>query len=554
MALCLAVLLAALWLLAVAAPMPGLTKLYLVQQDTPVIAGLIGLLIAAAAAPAAPTAAALPNIHLNKRTVLGIAASLTVLLWAGTYLLLANYPLTRDEHMVVFDAGVFGAGQLAFPLAPIWRPYAEALTPAFLLPLPGNVAWVSAYMPGNALLRTVFGAVADPALMNPLLAAVGGVITFGTARRLFPDSASSATIALLLYVTSAQVLVTAMTTYAMTAHLAFNMIWLWLYLRGTRPAHAGAIAIGFVAIGLHQVAFHPLFALPFIDRLRRNGEWRTAVIYLACYAAFVLFWTYYPHLVALAAGATHAAGAASGSAGFIAQRVLPLLLNRDPLTLPLTAANLIRFVSWQNLAMLPLLLLSWGAISRNDGIARPLATGILLTVAAMTILLPYQGHGWGYRYLHGLVGSCALLAAYGWRDFSKRPEVRIWVAIGSLTTILGSVPFLASKAYGFAQPYARVSRMIDRIDADMVVIETEGTSFAVDVVRNRPDLSNRPIRLAGKDLAPKDMLTLCARGTVAFVDVSQMQKLGLGVILHESSSRHFKALQQAAQGHCRSAM
>ena len=35
---------------------------------------------------------------------------------------------------------------------------------------------------------------------------------------------------------------------------------------------------------------HPLFALPFIDQLRRRGEWRTALAYIGCYAVFGLFW------------------------------------------------------------------------------------------------------------------------------------------------------------------------------------------------------------------------------------------------------------------------
>jgi hypothetical protein len=38
----------------------------------------------------------------------------------------------------------------------------------------------------------------------------------------------------------------------------------------------------------------------------------------------------------------------------------------------------------------------------------------------MFILLPYQGHGWGYRYLHGLIGSLSLLAGYGWIALSER--------------------------------------------------------------------------------------------------------------------------------------
>lgn len=531
-------------LFAIVTPEPGLARLYLVTQDSYVIAGLIGLLLATGLSRSS-TAPALPKVRLRTRYVILASGLIALALWAGTYLLMADYPLTRDEHMVLFDMAVFRSGRLAVPLAPEWRPFVNALTPAFLLPLPGNAAWVSGYMPVNAMLRTGFSMLLDPALMNPLLAAVGLLALFDVARRIFPDDRGAQLVALLLYVTSAQVLVTAMTTYAMTGHLALNLLWLALFMRGTKASHAGAIAVGFLAVGLHQIVFHPLFALPFLAHLRRRGEWRTAMVYVIAYAAILLFWISYPHLIAWSAGIAASQGAGSGSAGFIAERVVPLLTNRDPLTLPLTAANLIRFVTWQNLAMLPLAFLGARAIRSDDSIARPLAWGVMLTIVAMTVLLPYQGHGWGYRYLHGLIGSCALLAAFGWRDFSSNPKVRSFVIAASTATLFVSLPFLLWQAHAFVGPYARVNQMIEGINAEMVVVETEGPSFAIDEARNLPDLSNRPIRLSGKALKAADVPTLCARGSIAFVPVERMQALGLGI--HAGpTSRHFQALVHAA--------
>jgi hypothetical protein len=418
-----------------------------------------------------------------------------------------------------------------------------------VLPLPGNAAWVSAYMPVNAMMRAAFAEVLDPALMNPVLAALGVLALYDIAKRLFPENRGAQLIALLLYGTSAQVLVTAMTPYAMTAHLALDLIWLALFLRGTRASHAAAILVGFFAIGLHQVIFHPLFALPFIDHLRRRGEWRTAAVFMVIYAAFGIFWICYPHLIASSAGLANSSGAAAGGGGFFEVRILPLLLQRDPVTFPLTAVNLLRFIAWQNLALIPLMALGLGAFRRDESIARPLAYGIVLTILAMMILLPYQGHGWGYRYLHGLIGNCALLAAYGWRDFSDRVEVRRFVSAATVATLGASLPFLMWQAHAFVHPYASVNRMIDGIDADMVVVQSDGRSFQVDEVRNLPDLGNRPLRLASEDLTPVDMRLLCARGTVAFVGTAQMQALGVGVGEVPDASR-FGALQTAAQTCC----
>jgi hypothetical protein len=369
--------------------------------------------------------------------------------------------------------------------------------------------------------------------------------TFDCARRLFPENRGAQAIALLIYATSAQVLVAAMTPFAMTGHLALNMIWLSLYLRGTRASHAAAIGVGFFAIGLHQIVFHPLFALPFIDHLRRRGEWRTAATYVGCYALFGLFWISYPHLVALSAGLAPQAGPAAGSGGFIAERVLPLLTKREPQTIALTNANLLRFVAWQNLALVPLMLLGWDSVRRDDGLARPLVIGIGLTAITMALLLPYQANGWGYRYLHGLIGSCALLAGYGWREAADRPGTRAFVRAAAIVTVAGSIPFLIWQAAAEVRPYARVNQMIDRSDAAMVVIDSYGPVFRIDEVRNSPDLSNRPLRLAANELTPDDMRTLCRRGAISFIGAAQMQALGLG-IGYPGNPMQMQTLQRAA--------
>src|SRR6185312_940642 len=246
------------------------------------------------------------------------------------------------------------------------------------------------------------------------------------------------------------------------------------------------------------------------------------------YAIFGLFWISWPHLVAMSAGLGAASGPASGGGGFVAERVLPLLTSHEPQTIPLTIANLLRFATWENLALLPLILFAWPAVRRGEGVAAPLLAGVVLTVAAMAFLLPYQAMGWGYRYLHGLIGSCALLAAYGWREAAERRGVRSFVSAASLVTVFGSIPFLTWQATAFVRPYARVNRMIDGIRADMVVVNTYGPAFRIDEVRNSPDLGNRPLRLAANKLRPADVRELCSRGTIAFVDVPQMQALGLG--------------------------
>lgn len=503
-------------------------------QDLPILLALpILLVLVARWAPgwALPQRLPAPSI------LFGLGLGLALLLAWATYPLMGALPLSRDEHMVVFDATVFSAGQLAAPLAPEWRDFAKALVPAFLLESVAPGALVSSYLPTNAMLRAAFGVLADPVLLNPLLALVGGVALWEIARRQFGDDHRARAVVLLIYATSAQMLVASMTTYAMTAHMALNMVWLWGFLRGGRLGHVAAIVAGSVAVGLHQLVFHLLFAAPFLLWRLRDGHWRTVLLYGAAYLLILGWWIAYPRLVVLAAGAW-APGAVPGN-GFFADRVVPLFTYRDPLTIPLMTSNLLRFVAWQNLALVPLLAAALPLAWRDRGIAGPLLWGIAASVVLITIVLPYQGHGWGYRYLHPMLGSFAILAGFGYRRLAARLPGRVDGALIALSafTIVGSIPLLVTRSYQFVAPHVALEEAILARKADFVVIDTDGavgtdgrwSVNAIDHVRNDPYLRNRPLRFSGRDLDQAAIQQLCRRGTLSIVDRSDMQRVGFAM-------------------------
>ena len=524
---------------------PSLTRFFFASQDLAAAIVQIALL-AAFGLGILPMIAVRRVPTLSWPRMLATAAVLALALWAGAYLVFANYPLSRDEQMVVFDAAIYAHGDLAAPLAPGWQPFALAMAPHFLLELPGFAAWVSSYMPVNAAIHAFVATVADPALANPLLAAVGLVALWRVARRLFPDDRSTQAVVLILYMTSAQMIAAAMTTYAMTGHLALNLVWLALFLRGDRIGHGGAVVVGALAIGLHQVIFHPLFVLPFLDHLRRRGEWRTALFYAAVYAGAGLFWISYPQIVATLAGAeTSSGGGTGGAIDFLATRVAPLLLERDVAGTAYMGANLFRFATWENAALLPLAVMAVPMARRSAGIAQPLYWGILLTVLTMYVLLPYQGHGWGYRYLHGVIGSFALLAGYGWRGLADRAPGRALIVAGTAGALL-TTPLLLWRAREFALPYAKADAAIARADADFVVIDTEGGDFLIDLVRNDPYLSNRPVRFSAWHLDRRRVALLCARGRIAFFAHEDMARFGLHV--GDRPRERWEALRDATFG------
>jgi hypothetical protein len=460
---------------------------------------------------------AMPRRMPGSGTVLGAAVILALLLWWGTHAVMFDYPLTRDEHMVEFDRTIFASGRLSAPLPAEWSGYAVALVPDFLLDVPGHVLLLSAYGPVNAAMRAGFGFLADPALLNPALFAGGLVLLHRIARTLFPDCVGAQWVALIGYVLSAQVVINAMTSYAMTAHLAFNLAWLALFLRNKPWSHALAIAIGCAAIGLHQVIFHPLFAGPFTLLLLAQRRWGLFGAYALAYVAALLFWMSWPQLVAMAGGVS-GSGSTTGGAGFVEERIIPLLLERDPRAVALMIYNLLRATAWNAAFVLPFILLAVPAIRRREGIALPLAGGVILTIAAMTFLLPYQGHGWGYRYVHPVLGNCLLLAAYGYREFARVDRER---AAGVATVLaIGTLPimiWLLVTTHNFVAPYARLTTFIGSQDSKFVIVDSERPGYAVDQVRNRPDLTNRPLVFSSDDLTPTQLRELCARGSITLI-------------------------------------
>lgn len=527
------------WAASLTAPVMAL---YLVQtQDVPVlmilgVTVIVGLFWA-------------PSWRLPERlppnwALLLAGVALSLLLWWGTYALMGNFPLSRDEHMVVFDMTVFDSGRLAVPIPPEWRPYALALVPNFLLNDNQPSGFASGYLPVNAMLRLAFSKFADPAWFNPLLVVVGGVALLDVAKRAFGSNERACWAVLLVYALSAQVLVNAMTTYAMTAHMALNLVWLAAFLRGGKAGHSVAIAAGFLAVGLHQLVFHPMFVAPFLLWRLREGEWRLVAGYAVAYAAIMLWWAYYPIMVAPQVAGP--AGQASED-NFLTDRVIPLLLNRDPRAVGLMILNSLRFAAWQNFALWPLLIAALPLAARRRGLERALAFGIVLWVAFLALVLPEQGRGYGYRYLCGYIGSFALLAGYGYREVEQRIGRRADGLVLSLScvTLVAAIPLLFAATYRFMQPHLAMQRLIERQTTPFVLIDDNASrsvdgrwrDTGTDHVRNLPDLSNRPMRFSADEMTPDLLRGLCRRGPVTLVTRRDMHRRGYLLNVPERDAR-----------------
>ena len=470
-----------------------------------------------------------------------VIATVFALTLAGTWLVFGDHALSRDEIMANFDADILRTGRLMARAVPGWIDYTDALIPLFRHEVPGNVAWVANYLPGNALLRALADLTAGREVTGPLLAALAAVALFRIARRLWPDTPGSALLALTLLVTAPQFLVTAMTPYAMTAHLALNLVWLWCHLRDDRRGVAGALAVGFLATGLHQLIFHPLFVLPFLVELAIDRRWARAATYAAGYAAIGLFWASYWPIAFAVTGIAAEGGGAGGGLAQVAHVAVVLASRFDLGSLVVMLFNLVRFATWQHILLIPLALLAWPAIRRGEGIARPLAGGLALTLAAMIVLMPEQGNGWGYRYVHGLLGSLCLLAVHGWRRAQTMVDVarlRWAMLAATLGTVLVLLPLDAAFAYRLVRPYRAAAAMILRAGTPIVLVDPAHSLTAQDLVRNAPDLRNRPLILDAGALDERQTRRLCARYPIALFDRTQAAAAGIpGVPTYDGLTR-----------------
>lgn len=507
---------------------PGMTEMLSVhmalRQDLPLLPIFMGLIFIRVR----PSGGG--EWQLNDRLALLLSIAVVILVgWAGHYVVFDRVALSRDEQMAVFDQLIFERGAALWPIQEHWRPFADALGRRFMLPIGANEYWVSAYLPTHSAVRALVGVVADPALSSPLLTALAAGCTWGIARRLWPESRSVATVALILLVGSSQVLIMAMTSFSMAMHLALNMLWLLLFLKDRWWAHGLAVLVGFIATGIHQPLFHPLFALPFCALLLVQKRWRVSAFYAVAYGLISALWLAYPlwvtsHGVGTVIPIDCASGNCASGVGFV-ERLMATLTAVSLSNLWLTAGNLIRFVVWQHMLLMPLAV--FGAIScwRSEPLVKALVVSFLLPLVVLALILPWQGHGWGYRYLHQVIGNAVLLACFGFHRL-QRSGLSLGRAL-SLTTLLAAI-LLAVHGWMAAQmvrPVAAIRDQLSAIPADVVIVDTDEVPFGQDVVVNQPDLTNRPTLLIASLVKPSLMPELCASNSVAFFDAPRLAGL-----------------------------
>lgn len=483
----------------------------------------------------------IPDTVQPTRHLLAIAVSVLVLCIAGAILLYQAAEPFPGERAVAFQAGVFGEGVLAAPVAGEWEDYADALAPSIAVHDPDSGVWSPIHAPLLGAVRAALDVVGLARVTNAVFAVLSVLLMAGIARRLWPDQAEVPILAAALLATSPQFLMDGMSGSAWGALLCLNLAWLWLFLRDDRPGHLCAAVIGVIAAGLQHLYMHAVFVLPFLLLVLRERRWLLAGFYVIAYVTGHLIWLNWQDL-ALAAmlgsgidPVVAALGTGDGPA--------PVLTWPDGANGALVGLNLLRLLGWMNLIVIPLAIVALRPWSGLPAIFRPLALGILLALLCGVFLMPGRQDGWGYGLLHGHLGSFVLLATLGWmRLAAAKPHLRSdlnrAVGLCCVAMVMIAIPLRTVQVERAASAISASHGHIQEIDADVVLVDMPGIWFGPDLVRNDPFLRNRP-KVMGLQLLTADQIrALCDRYTVAVIDHHDLAPYGVDPMASAPGARY----------------
>ena len=453
------------------------------------------------------------------RSVAVVAVSLFVVSLATWYRVHHAVLLTMDEFTTDFQARIIARGELKAMLPAAWQRYADAMAPVFTAHRGLGGGWLSEYLPGYAMLKTPFLISGLGVLLNPLLATLTVVLIAAIARRLWPDEGLRPWLAVAFLVTSSEVLMTSGTGYSMPAHLALNLLWLWLYQRGDTRSWGIALAVGVLALGLHNPIPHALFVAPFLIRLLRERRWARLGAAVLVYGAASALWMAWLRMAN--------PWARPGSAGLLTMFALP-----NAIGVWLQTVNLSLLFTWQAPLFGVLAFVGLVRARRLGTLMTDVALGVVLTLGFYFFFPLTQGHGWGYRYAYQVLGSLSLLAAAGAPSLvaamGARRAQALLVASFALA-LLVQVPLRFWQGERFIRPYAAAYRYLSSRPAKVVLVHGDSIWYGRDLIRNDPYLSGQPVVLAAGLLTKEARAAIEGANPGQVVEVKDGELLRLGL-------------------------
>jgi hypothetical protein len=452
--------------------------------------------------------------------VLGVLIATAV----GTHLVFHNYLFIDDEYSGWFQSVIYSRGHRTATVPAEWCRWIASLTPTTIA-IVKPCTWQLSYLPIHALIRGVFLALRMDTFAEPVLAALSVILVVLIARRVWPDRPHRAVLSALFLAASTQFLVMSMTGFAMTAHLFFSLLWLWVYVRPERWALILLPWIGVLALGVHSPIPHVLFVAPFLFRFliqRRFG----ALAYLsAVYGLGLLLWDgkFSPSSVVASFPVATPTSVANVAVSIGAHPMF------NGLT---TAMSLSLLATWSvpiGLLCALVALLLW---NRLDGFARWLALSLLCTLGGRAFFSGIQGAGWGSRYAFAVLGNLAILAAIGTEFMAEalgRRRTYSLVAVALIVAVAVQLPLRGVQAERIVRPYYQTSNWMAHYPADVLIFDPSAVRYGRQMVRNDPFLRNSPKLMDGFALGDGGIKAVMAAypGRVHEITSEEIGRFGL---------------------------
>jgi hypothetical protein len=448
------------------------------------------------------------------------------------FLAFHNYNLSIDEFFPLFQADIFRAGYLMAPLSDEAFGLRGALQPYFTYVDEDHRLWAQHYRPVHAAILALLPKGFEIAIAHSLLTGITVLAIANIARSLFPDRPGAPLFAACLLVASPQVILMGASGYAFTTHLAFNTVWLALFLKGSWTAHVAAAFLSLLALGIHQVHVHAIYAFPFGVALLLGyfgSRWK-AVPYIVAAVVGAPFWIAWPEI---------ATWLQTGDAGALPRSLLEVeylsnyVARSDNLgsldrqfSLIFLIANIWRFGLWMSPALVLLLLLALGSPRRLGSLSVILGLGVIFGVSVSHLMLPNPMLTIGSRYYHPFISSLiliALAAYYRLCHNSRFERTAVAVMVAGAIVLL---PWRAWQVHEQIRPQAAIQAQLTAMQVESILIQPGQTWFGLDFVRNDPFLLEGPTFYAaplGRDVR------LLRHGPTATVSSRDLVEMGLPV-------------------------
>ncbi len=455
---------------------------------------------------------------------------------------LHGYTYSLDEYLVEWQAAISLNGDLVAHLPQEFQPYRQALQPLFIFNFDGTDAWTSGYRPVFSWLWAIFELINIGMLTNAILAAACIPLIHRIAKNIWPDKPWLWGLAAVLLATSPHFIFPAMPSFAWPAILFFNLLWLLFFIQKDKRYQLMAMVVGFLAVGLHQIHAHLLFAAPFVLWALFSKNYRLFIYACITYLFAIMFWLHWHELIRI-----FVLGASIDDVGFfLNSRYLRGYFHMR--NIPTGAyqfstfmssayifTNFMRLLAWLGIPLLVLFVASLFMRDKKPVLINLCLFSILLAFITHSILMPDGMHGWGYRYMQGTMGSIVILAVFAFdrclsgADFYsvKSKKVLHYLSCLLIASLLVSLPMRSIQMKKYVQPMKDAYSFLVRQNVEIVLLDDKRVFFGLDLIRNDPYLRNKPVIMSLSKLSEDEIKHLCRRYKASIISYEDLADFGV---------------------------